>query len=175
VQFVSKERLPETGWQNKVASVTPSVFNKICAYPVIVSWVLGACALNVFIFASILHGASLSSIIFDWQTMLILVFIFIPSTGLGFFLGMFTCWPLVRIICSKYNGAPLKVGDQVLILTGPDKGKTVEVWEITVGQGGWELARLNLGEERSQKFRDIFEEYSLFKIKDKLQTASSLA
>jgi hypothetical protein len=67
------------------------------------------------------------------------------------------------------------ISDQVLILTGPDKGKTVEVCEITVGQGGWELARLNLGEERSQKFRDIFEEYSLLKIKDKLQTASSPA
>jgi hypothetical protein len=171
----SEEGLPEIGWQNKVASVKPSALNKICAHPMIVTWVLGACVLNAFILGSISHGMSLAVMISDWQTMEIFTLAFIPATGLGFFLGMFTCWPMVRVICSRYNGAPLKVGDQVLILTGPDKGKIVEVWEITVGQGGWELARLNLSEERSQKFRDIFEEYSLLKIKDKLQTASSPA
>jgi len=116
--------------------------------------------------------ASLSTIVPDWQTMLLLVWILIPSTGLGLFLGMFTCWPLVRVICSRYNGAPLKVGDQVIILSGPDKGKLAEVYEITVGQGKWELARLDLGQERQEKFRDIFEEYSLLKIKDKSQTSS---
>ena len=85
---------------------------------------------------------------------------------------MFTCWPLVRVICSRYNGAPLKTGDQVMILSGPQKGKIFEVYEITVGQGGWELARLDLGEERKEKFRDIFEEYSLLKIKNRLQIHS---
>jgi hypothetical protein len=170
---LSEEGWTDTGWQNKFASVTPSTLNKICAYPVIVSWVLGACVLNIAIFASILPGASLSTIISDWQTILLLAFIFIPSTGLGFFLGMFTCWPLVRVICSRYNGAPLKVGDQVIILSGREKGKFAEVYEIIVGQGKWELARLNLGQERQEKFRDIFEEYSLLKIKDKLQILSS--
>jgi len=135
----------------------------------IITWALGACVLDAGIIVSLISpDAALSNIVSDWQTILLLVWILIPSTGLGFFLGMFTCWPLVRVFCSRYNGAPLKVGDQVLILIGPDKGKTSEVWEITVGQGGWELARLNLGEERSQKFRDIFEEYSLLKIKTKI-------
>ena len=148
--------------------MTPSALNKICAYPVIVSCVLGASVLNAVIFSSILNGESLSAIISDWQTILILVFTFIPATGLGCLLGVFACWPLIRVICSRYNGAPLKIGDTVMILSGPEKGKIAEVWEITVGQGGWELARLNLSEERSQKFQDIFEEYSLFKIKTKV-------
>jgi hypothetical protein len=168
----SEEGLPETAWQNKVASMKPSALNKICAHPMIVTWVLGACVLDAVIIISLIsQSVSLSSIISDWQTMLLLVWILIPSTGLGFFVGMFTCWPFVRIFCSRYNGAPLKVGDQVLILTGPQRGKIVEIYLITVGQGGWELANVDLGEER----RDIFEEYSLLKIKDKLQTASSPA
>jgi hypothetical protein len=145
--------------------MTPSVLNKICARPIIVTWVLGAVVLNAFVFISVLKGSSLFSIFSDWQTPLLLICIFVPTSGLGFFLGMFTCWPLIRVACSKYNGAPLKVGDQVLILTGPDKGKITEVWQITIGQGKWELARLNLGTERSERFRDIFEEYSLLKIK----------
>jgi len=78
---------------------------------------------------------------------------------------MFTCWPLIRVVCSRFNGAPLKIGDRVLILAGPHKGNTAEVYEITVGQGGWELARLDLGQERKERFRDIFEEYSVLKVK----------
>jgi len=143
--------------------VIPSTLNKICAYPVIVSWALGASILNVAIFAFI--GVPSSARDWNWQMILILVFVFIPTTGLGFFLGVFTCWPLMRIICGKFNGAPLKVGDRVLILAGPQKGKTAAVYEITTGQGGWELARLDLGEECKEKFRDIFEEYSLLKIR----------
>lgn len=154
--------------------MTPGKLNKICAHPMIVTWVLGACVLNAaIVFALTTSDTSQSAIVFDWQMISLLVWIIIPSTGLGFFLGMFTCWPLVRVVCSRYNGAPLKVGDRVIILSGSEKGKTAEVYEITIGQGKWELARLNLGQERQEKFRDIFEEYSLLKIKDRLQTPSS--
>ncbi len=62
----------------------------------------------------------------------------IPTSLLGFFLGMFTCWPWIRVICSRFNSAPLQIGDRVLILSGPQKGTTAEVYEITVGQGGTE-------------------------------------
>jgi hypothetical protein len=86
------------------------------------------------------------------------------TTLLGYFLGMFVCWPAVRIACTRYNAASLKSGDQVMILSGPQKGNIAEVYDITVGQGGWNLARLDLGQERKEKFRDIFEEYSLLKI-----------
>jgi hypothetical protein len=146
--------------------MTPGALNKICAHPVVVSWILGACVLNAFVVASISQGMSLSAMISDWDTVSIFALAFIPLTLLGFFLGMFTCWPLIRVICSKYNGAPLKAGDQVIILSGPQKGKKVGVYQITVGQGGWELARLDLGHERNEKFTDIFEEYSLLKITD---------
>jgi hypothetical protein len=143
----------------------PSALNKICAYPVIVSWILGACVLNAAIVVGLSQEASLSAIVSDRQSMLLLAFAFVPVTLLGYVLGMFTCWPFVRIICSRCNGAPLKSGDQVMILTGAQKRNVATVYEITVGQGGWELARLDLGQERKEKFSDIFEEYSLLKIK----------
>lgn len=111
--------------------------NKVCAHPVIVSWAVGACVLNTATVALILHGSSLSAIISGWQTILRLLLALIPTTILGYFLGMFTCWPLIRVICSKYNGAPLKAGDQVIILSGPQKGNIARVYEIIVGQGGW--------------------------------------
>lgn len=166
-----KERWTEIAWQNKVTSVKPSALNKICAHPQIISWILGACFLNVVVLGTISNGIPLVSTISDRQSLEIFALAFIPITLLGFFLGMFTCWPLVRVICSRYNGAPLKAGDQIIILTGPLKGNFTKVYEITSSQGGWNLVRLELGEEHQKKFKDIFEEYSLLKIKNKLQTS----
>src|SRR5262249_22240465 len=90
------------------------------------------------------------------------------ATGFGFFLGMFTCWPWVRPICSKVNSAPLKIGDRVLVLSRRHRGATAQVYEITMGQGGWNLARLDLGPAYREKFSDIFKEYSVFKINGEL-------
>ena len=145
--------------------MTPSALNKICAHPTIVAWAVGACVLNAVVVGFASNGVNLSAIFADWQGVLCLLLAVVSASGLGFFLGMFTCWPLIRVVCSRFNGAPLKIGDRVLILAGPHKGNTAEVYEITVGQGGWELARLDLGQERKERFRDIFEEYSVLKVK----------
>lgn len=143
----------------------PNMLHKICAHPVVVTWVLGACALNAVLIGSLLGEVPLRTIITDWQVMQLLLIAFIPSTLLGYFLGMFTCWPLIRVICSRINGAPLQPGDEVMILSGPDKGIIAKVYEITRGQGGWELARLDLGIERKKRLGDLYEEYSLLKIR----------
>ena len=138
--------------------MTPSVLNRICAYPVVVSWIIGACVLDTLVLTS------LTSIASDWQGMVYLILVVVAATGLGFFLGMFTCWPWIRPICSRLNGAPFKRGEHALILSGPHRGTTAQVYEITTGQGGWDLARLDLGSVHSQKFTDIVQEYSVLKI-----------
>ncbi len=144
--------------------MTPNLLNKICARPVLISWVVGACALDAFVLAQTAQAVPLSAIFAGWWTATLFVLALIPTTLLGFFLGMFTCWPVVRVTCSKYNAARLQVGDQVLILSGPDHGRTAPVYQIYRGQGGWQKVRLDLGPEAKEKYRDIFEFYSLLKI-----------
>jgi hypothetical protein len=145
--------------------MTPGVLNRICAHPKIVSWVLGACALNAVVLTGFLSNeARRSAVAADWRVMVWLLLAMIPASLLGYFLGMFTCWPWVRPVCSRLNGSPLRGGDRVLILSGPQKGAIADVYEISVGQGGWDLARLDLGPERKACCTDIFEEYSLLKI-----------
>ena len=142
----------------------PGALHRICAHPEIISCVLGACALDTAAIYLLTKEAPLSAFAADWQALLWLVVALIPTSLLGFLLGIFTCWPLVRPICSRINGAPLEIGDQVLILSGPKKGDVAEVYEISLGQGRWSLARLNLGPECKKHFRDIYEQYSLLKI-----------
>jgi hypothetical protein len=144
--------------------MTSRLHNKICAHPVAVSWLLGACALAGAIFILLSREVGLASILSDLRAALFLTFGLFLATLLGYFVGMFTCWPFIRPICSRVNGAPFKIGDHVLVLSGPEQGQTAEVYEITVGQGGWNLVRLDFGEERRKSFRDIFEEYSLLRI-----------
>lgn len=136
----------------------PSVLHKICAHPVGISWAIGAGVLNVLVLTPLICVVS------TLQGVVLLLLAVVLLTGLGFFVGMFTCWPWIRRICSRINGAPLKIGDRVLVLSRRHRGTIAEVHAITTGQGGWELARLNLGPAERDKHTDIFEEYSVLKI-----------
>jgi hypothetical protein len=145
-------------------NMTPSVLNNICARPVVISWIIGACVLDGLLLTVPSNGLQLISIASDWQGAAFLLLAVVAATGLGFFLGMFTCWPWIRHICSRINGAPLRIGDRVLVLSRRHRGTTTQVYEITTGQGGWDLARLDLGTAHRDKFTDIFEEYSVLKV-----------
>ncbi len=84
--------------------MTPSVLHRICARPVAVSWIIGACVLDVLVLRLPSNGVRLISIASNWQGMAFLLLAVVAATGLGFFLGMFTCWPWIRPICSRFNG-----------------------------------------------------------------------
>src|SRR5437867_4982419 len=142
--------------------MTPSVLNRVCARPVLICWIVGACVLDAVVLTVPSNGVRLSSIASDWQGWAFLILAVVAATGLGYFLGMFTCWPWIRPICSRFNGAPFKSGDHVVILEGPLRGTTAEVEDITKGQGGWDVVWLDLGPERRKTFSNIFEEWVSF-------------
>jgi hypothetical protein len=146
-----------------LGGLTPNLLNRICAYPEIISCVLGACILDAGMMYSLSNQVGLSAVAANWRAGAWLLLALIPNSLLGCFLGMVTCWPLARRLCSRLNGAPLRVGDRVLILSGPQKGDVADVGEITRGQGGWNLAVLNLRSDTA-RLPAIFEEYSLLKI-----------
>ncbi|MDB6131931.1 MAG: hypothetical protein JWM59_174 [Verrucomicrobiales bacterium] len=112
----------------------------------------------------LVDGVRLIDRTFDWQGMAWLLVMVTATAAGGFFLGMLVGWAWVRPLCSRINGAPLKVGDRVLVLSERCRGITATVYEIIIGQGKRELARLDLGPEERAKFGDIFELYSVFKI-----------
>jgi hypothetical protein len=149
------------------------MLNRICAHAAIIACALGACALNVLLLYWVASRAPVRAVVTDWQTMLYVLIAWIPGTLLGSLCGTMFLGQLVRIVCSKINGAPLGLGDQVMVLSGPHRGIIAEVYEITIGQGGWELSRLDLRIEHKDRFNNIFEEYSLFKIAQREQDGAA--
>jgi hypothetical protein len=143
----------------------PGALHRACAHPVTISWILGACALDVTIVGCISLRGPLSTILAGWQATTLLTIALVPATLLGYFVGMFTVWPLIRVICNRYNGGPLRCGDRVMVLSGPYKGASAKVCETVIGQGGWELARLDLDGEGIGSSADIFELYCLLKMR----------
>jgi len=144
----------------------PNILHKICAYPEIISCVLGACGFVAFILYLLTKELHLFALIAGSAMFWVqIVIILVPASLLGFFLGMRIFWPFVRVICSRFNGAPLKIGDRVLILSGKQKGMIDYVHWISTGQGGWDMATLNFDPGHDGQYTDLFEEYSLLKIK----------
>jgi len=140
--------------------------NIICARPVLVTWFFGSVIINILVLVLGLGDFSLQYLFKDEGIFYILLLV-VANIMLGYFLGMLTIWPFIRKICSWYNGAPLKVGDKVKVLTGPLRGKIAIVYSIPLGQGGWSLACIELGHEQKEQFTDIFEQYSLLKLTEK--------
>jgi hypothetical protein len=139
----------------------PGFTNRICAHPAIICCVIGASALNGSVLTVLSHGVRLAEIASGWQGTLLLGQIVFATTLLGCLLGAVISWP-VFALCRRVNGAPLKSGDRVLILSGPHRGTATEVYEITTGQGGCALVRVDLGPSYKD---DIFEEYAVLKLK----------
>jgi hypothetical protein len=141
------------------------MLNIVCAQTQIISWGFGAAVLDIAIIYLVTNEVSELAVLSRPEVMLPLVIALIPGTLLGYFVGMFISWPITRAVCSRFNGAPFRIGDAVLILSGPLKGTVAEVYETPVGQGGWNLLRLEIGPKNRKEYSDIFEEYSVLRIR----------
>lgn len=131
--------------------------HRICAHPTKIAWLLGAFLLNAVMvmglfakwgdFATLLEPG-----ILPWFLLLI-----IPTSLLGFFVGVPFSLTIGRL-CDHINGTPFSEGEWVVILRGSHAGREAQVRGFTEGQGGVKLLVLDLGEEASRRFEDLFNE-----------------
>lgn len=128
-----------------------------------ISWMLGTLMLWIPVTISLYCDGVFPAVFTKLPSFLLLLLAYACLSGLGFFVGAFTVLRLVFRVCRFINGAPFAVGDYVTILTGPRAGTTARVYELTTGQGGNLLPRLDLGAEIAAKYLDIFEDYSLLR------------
>ena len=131
-----------------------------------ISWVLGTLMLWIAATFALRPEGVFPAVFTDVTSVLCLLLVYACLSGLGFFAGLFTVLWLVLKVCRYINGAPFAVGDYATVLTGPRAGTVARVYELTVGQGGGLLPRLDLGAEVAAKYLDIFDDYSLLRQSD---------
>ncbi len=141
----------------------PPLRHRICARPMTIAWVLGTLMLWIPATVSLRRDGVFPAVFTELTTFLFLLLAYACLSGLGFFAGAFTVLWLVFRVCRFVNGAPFAVGDYATILSGPRAGTTARVYELTIGQGGDPLPRLDLGPEVAAKYGDIFEDYTLLR------------
>ena len=126
-----------------------------------VTWVLGTLVLWILVMVSLHRDGVLPAALTTFSSALYLLIAYAALSGLGFYAAMFTVGWLVTWMCLRINGAPFAVGDQVILLTGPQAGKVATVYGHTRGQGGDLLPCVDLGPEERERYRDIFQDYTL--------------
>jgi len=128
-----------------------------------ISLVLGTLMLWIPATISLRREGVFPAVFTEVTSVLCLLLAYACLSGLGYIAVAFTVSWLVIRVCRYINGAPFIVGDYVAILTGPRAGTVASVYELTVGQWGDLLPRLDLGAEVAAKYLDIFDDDSLLR------------
>src|SRR5690625_597418 len=123
------------------------VLGRVTSHPLAVSWLIGAISLNGIVLYILKTEFGTLSVFFTFPIVLRMLLILAASSALGLFAGVFTVGPILFWLFSAMNGAKCKVGDLVVVLSGSYRGSVTRIYEVTLGQGGGKLFRLDLGEK----------------------------
>lgn len=134
------------------------------AHPFHLTWIVGSIGLWIPLSLEFREAGVFDSLMADWSTILLVLVCYAATSGLGFYAALFTLAWLILDISHKMSGAPHEIGETVMILTGPFTGRQAIIYEITPGQGGQPVPRVDLGDEARQKYQDVFAEYSLLRM-----------
>ena len=140
------------------------IIHKVCAYPMVLSWIIGTLLIWIPLSRVFAANGVFAAIPKDFSISLLLVVIYVVTSGLGFFVGAVLVIWFVFPVCRRVNGAPHEKGERVLILTGKHSGTSTSIYEISKGQGGQPVLRVDLGDEVKEMFGDFYEEESLLRL-----------
>ena len=98
----------------------------------------------------------------DWRDFALFALYTGVGLLLGFFLAAFPGWFILGPLYydrELRNGGPFKVGDTVMILSLPHRGRVARVYSTWQGDN----VRVDIGEESAKRFEDIFSPVQLLR------------
>jgi len=139
-------------------------FHRLLAYPSYICWLIGTIGLWIPVTILFLDSGVFKSLTADWSIILLVLLSYAATSGLGFFVAIFSIGLFVGAIAARLNGAPHQIGEPVIVLSGPYAGRVATIYEISKGQGGQPVPRVDLGAEAKEKYHDVFDEYCLLRL-----------
>jgi hypothetical protein len=145
------------------------ILHKVCAYPYAICWIAGTLLLWTSLSFQFSWMGAFSGPGNDWASYALLFLCYACTSGLAFFGGAFFISWYVVPRCRRFNGAPHEVGERVIVLSGRHSGTSTVIAEVTRGQGGLPLLRVDPGSNVKESFGDLFEEYELLRLSSRAE------
>ncbi len=127
-----------------------------------ISWVLVACGVNTLVIVGLAGQFTWPVLLFDLGMIIRMLLLCALVALLCFLPAILVSGPVLKM-CRWYNGAPLRVGDQVCVLAGKHRGRITTVYDMTTGQGGQPLAKVDLDAECKRTYHDLFDDFALLR------------
>ncbi|MGI5868874.1 MAG: hypothetical protein ACOX9C_05470 [Kiritimatiellia bacterium] len=129
----------------------PAAYHYIVARTAHISMAMGvAIAIALTLFVLNAEGA----LVPDLGVWLWVLVAMILAGLIGLIFGVIVIWQmLLSLPAARIQGWPFRVGDEVVILTGPHKDATTTIYEIWEERG---QVRVDLGEELKEEVKDVF-------------------
>lgn len=89
----------------------------------------------------------------EWPVIGWILLAAIPVAGIGYIFGCVFVWMVLGSIVGKIQGWPFTVGDEVVILTGENKGVVAKIYEVWADCG---QVRVELGDEAKASVTDVY-------------------
>jgi len=89
----------------------------------------------------------------DWLMIGWIIFIAIPVAGIGYIVGVAFIWMILGGIAAWIQGWPFSKGDEVVILSGKNRGRVAKVYAVWESRG---QVRLELGDEAKESVTDVY-------------------
>lgn len=89
----------------------------------------------------------------EWPVVGWILLAMIPAAALGYVVGSAFIWNILAQIAARIQGWPFAEGDEVVILSGPNKDRVARIYEVWEPRG---QVRLDLGEEARIAVKDVY-------------------
>jgi len=89
----------------------------------------------------------------EWEVVGWIVLAAIPAAGIGYIFGAAFIWGILGGIAARIQGWPFAKGDEVVILSGKDRGRVTRIYEVWEPRG---QVRLELGDKARETITDVY-------------------
>lgn len=128
----------------------PALHHYLLAHTAICSAAMGVVGAMV-VFLKLLYERG--ALIGDWHVVGWIVLASIPTIVTGYLIGRIFIWMMLGGVAARLQGWPFKVGDELVILAGKERGRTARVYAVWEPRG---QVRLELGDKDKDSYQDVY-------------------
>ncbi|WP_218280150.1 hypothetical protein, partial [Verrucomicrobium spinosum] len=111
-------------------------FHRFCAEPIIIAWMLGALITWAPLMIWLAGHGVIELLSSDWTAVVLLLICLLALWPVGYVVAVGFMGRRIMRACERWNGGPYRLGERVMILSGPWSGRGAFIHEKSVARLG---------------------------------------